>query len=156
MRSATKSSGCRSGRSSAIASSPSSATVEIATVFELIGAAWPPMLVDHHHAALHGRHRASLDLGLDLRLDRNHHTLDGHPHLIDLDAALAHLEFDGLHRLRLDFTEIHFVCLVSHLQCGALVALLEFDGLITLLDGDGQTIELQQGNQSTTLKMGNQ
>src|ERR1017187_8948305 len=97
MISVTKSSGCRSGRTSAIASSPSSATVEIATVLELICADVPPMSVDHHDAALHLRHRAavhlrhySLDLGLDLRLDRNHHTLDGHAHLIDLDAALAH------------------------------------------------------------------
>src|ERR1035438_9465775 len=89
MRSATKSSGCTSGRTNAIASSPSSATVEISTVLELICADVPPidvppMSVNHHHAALHLRHRVaahlrqhSLYLRLDLRLHLDHQAADG-------------------------------------------------------------------------------
>src|SRR5437867_2143337 len=152
MSMATKSSGCRSGRTSAIASSPSSATAEIATVFELICAEVPPMSVDHHHAALHHRHGAaahlchcSLELTLDLRLDLDHHTLDRHSHLIDLDAALTHLKLDGLHRLRFDLAEIDLVRLVahlnrrglvSHIHRGALVALLDRGGLVARVDLD--------------------
>src|ERR1035441_10618243 len=152
MRSATNSSGLRSGRTSAMASSPSSATVEIVTVFDSV-CAGVPISVDHHDAALFHQHRVaahlrhhSLDLALDLRLYRNHHTLYSDTHLIDLDAALAHLELDGLHGLRLDFTQIELVRLVAHFdgeglvpltQRGALVALLDFDSLIALLDGDG-------------------
>src|ERR1017187_5849569 len=102
--------------------SPSSGTVEIVTVFEGIRTGMLPISVDHHDAALfhqhcvaaHLRHRG-LDLALYLRFDLNHHTLYSHTHLIDLDAALAHLEFDGLHRLRLDFTQIELVGLVAHL-----------------------------------------
>src|ERR1019366_3981347 len=140
--SATKSSGCISGRTSAIASSPSSATVEIVTVFEGIRTGVLPISVDHHDAALfhqhcvaaHLRHRG-LDLALDLRLYRNHHTLYSDTHLIDLDAALAHLEFDGLHRLRLDFTCNYLGALVAQTQLGALVAHLDLGGLIPLTHG---------------------
>src|ERR1035438_1781029 len=103
MRSATKSSGCRSARSSAIASSPNSAAVEIATLLELAGAGVPPMSVDHHDAALHLRHRVAVHLRhhrrylrLDLRLHLDHHAVNSHAHLIDLDAALPHLEFDQM------------------------------------------------------------
>src|ERR1035441_8410725 len=100
MRSATKSRGCISGPSSAIASSPSAATVEIVTVFEGTRTGVLPISVDHHDAALFHQHRVaahlrdrSLDLALDLRFDLNHHTLYSDTHLIDLDAARAHLEF---------------------------------------------------------------
>src|ERR1035441_4670294 len=137
MRSATKSSGCISGRTSAIASSPSSATVEIVTVFEGTRTGVLPILVDHHDAALFHQHRVAahlryrgLDLALDLRLYRNHHTLYSDTHLIDLDAALAHLEFDGLHRLRLDFTRIDLGALVALTQLCALVARLDQGGLV--------------------------
>src|ERR1035441_6856639 len=89
MRSATKSSGCSSGRSSAIASSPSSATVEIVTVFEGIRAG-VPISVDHHDGAFDCRHcvaahlrHDSLDLALNLSLYGDHHTLNGDSHLID-------------------------------------------------------------------------
>src|ERR1019366_5970603 len=143
MSSATKSSGCISGRSSAIASSPSSATVEIVTVFEGICAGVLPISVDHHDAALFHQHRVTahlrhrgLDLALDLRLYRNHHTLYSHIHLIDLDAALAHLELDGLHRLRLDFTHIDLGALVALTQLGALVAQLDQGGLVPLTQRD--------------------
>src|ERR1019366_3628993 len=96
MRSATKSSGCRSPRTSAIASSPSSATVASATVFELIGAGVLAISVDRHDAALHLRHRGavhlrhhSLDFGLDLRFDLDHHAVNGHAHLVDLDQLIV-------------------------------------------------------------------
>src|ERR1039458_8019004 len=72
-------SGCRSGRTSAMASSPSSATVEIVTVFDSV-CAGVPISVNHDDAALFCQHRVaahlrhhSLDLALDLRLYRNHH-----------------------------------------------------------------------------------
>src|ERR1019366_2975912 len=128
------------GPSNAIASSPSSATVEIVTVFEGIRTGVLPISVDHHDAALfhqhcvaaHLRHRGP-DLALDLRLYRNHHTLYSDAHLIDLDAALAHLELDGLHRLRLDFTHIDLGGLVALTQRDALVALRDFDFLVTVL-----------------------
>src|ERR1022692_1900678 len=143
MSSATNSSGCISGRSSAIASSPSSATVEIVTVLEGVRTGVLPISVDHHDAALfyqhpvgaHLRHH-SLDLALHLSLYRNHHTFYSHTHLIDHDAALAHLEFDGLHGLRLDFTRIDLGCLVALTQLGALVARLDQGGLVPLTQRD--------------------
>src|ERR1039457_1784660 len=94
-----------------------------------------PTLSSMDCVAAHLRHRG-LDLALYLRFDLNHHTLYSHTHLIDLDAALAHLEFNGLHRLRLDFTQIELVGLVAHLDREGLVAHLDFGGLVPLTQRD--------------------
>src|SRR4249919_1593429 len=95
IRTATRSKGCNSGRTRAIASSPSSATVEIITVFELACAGVPLISVDHHEAALNHGDCVGLDIrhdGMDVALnggvDLDHHALDGNAHLVDLNAAL--------------------------------------------------------------------
>src|SRR5262249_16984684 len=55
-------------------------------------------LKDQHGVAFDGGHRC-IDIYSDLALDLDHHPLDGDAHLVDLDAALAHLHQDVLHRL---------------------------------------------------------
>src|SRR3954447_7357278 len=99
IRTATRSRGCNSGRTRAIASSPSSAMVESITVFEF-ACAGVPISVDHYDTALNHGHRVALDIrhhrmdvALDLRIHLDHHTLDRNAHLVDLDAALSHFEF---------------------------------------------------------------
>src|SRR5271157_365996 len=52
----------------------------------------PPRDLSHGVAA--DLDHRSLNLGLDLALHRDHHPLDRHSHLVDLDAVLANFELD--------------------------------------------------------------
>src|SRR5271157_2720137 len=110
-----------------MASSPSSATEQMATTFGT-GCGASPMSVDHHDAALLLQHGGALDLGhqafhihLNLALDLDHHPLNRNTHLVDLDAALAHCQGDGLHGRFGDLAQIDVDGLVAHLHFRGIV-----------------------------------
>src|SRR5271157_4220136 len=126
-----------------MASSPSSATEQMATTFGT-GCGASPMSVDHHDAALLLQHGGALDLGhqafhvhLNLALDLDHHSLNRNTHLVDLDAALAHVQSDRLHGLFVDRSQVDLGGLVAHLQLRGIVPHVQGEAAIALVDGDG-------------------
>src|SRR5262245_34330832 len=95
------------------------------------------ILIDHDNAALQLQHGGTLDLrhrgrqlALDLPLDLDHHALDGNAHLVDLDAALAHLHEDILHGLFGFVAQIDIQRVVAHLDLLGAVSGLDGETLV--------------------------
>src|SRR4030088_1641326 len=101
------------------------------------------MSVDHGDAALQGQDGVRIDLShdslhahLNLAFDVDHHSLDSDAGLVELNAALTHLQLDGLHGLFLALPHTHLSGAVAHLDGERFVALCDGDVTI-VLDGDG-------------------
>src|ERR1039457_5538226 len=120
--SAPKSLGGGSGRASAMASSPSSATAARGSVFELGCAAEVPILVNRDQAALHLHHGASIE--------GDHQTLNGNACLIDRDAVLAHRKCDGLHGSGLDCAPLDVRNLIAGIERDLLIATFDEEGVV--------------------------